>query len=304
MNNPLVVILGPTASGKTSFAVKLADKTNSEIISADSRQIYKGMDIGTGKDLSEYRIEDKYIPYHLIDILNPNEDYSVYQFKQDFFQCFNVLQDQKKNIILCGGTGLYIESILLNYDIPNIGPDIKLRNMLGKLTKKELIEQLKKIDNSKFNPKFHTTNRRIIRTIEINKNKKNRKKILNKNFHIPHYQVFGLKIKRECLLSLIDDRLNIRFNDGMIEEVEKLIYHGMSLERLKYFGLEYKIVGEYLFNQIDFDDMKLKLKFAINRFSKRQMTFFRRMEKRGINIEWIDKKEYQNIDQFIKKYSL
>jgi len=304
MKNPLVVILGPTASGKTSFAVKLANKTNGEIISADSRQIYKGMDIGTGKDLSEYRIGDKYIPYHLIDILNPNEDYSVYQFKQDFLKCFNVLQDKKKNIILCGGTGLYIESILLNYDIPNIGPDIKLRKTLSKLTKEELIEQLKKIDSSKFNPKFHTTNRRIIRTIEINKNKNKNNKILNKNFHIPHYQVFGLKMKRECLLSLIDDRLDVRFNNGMIEEVEKLIYHGMSLERLKYFGLEYKIVGEYLFNQIDFDDMKLKLKFAINRFSKRQMTFFRRMEKRGINIQWIDKKEYQNINQFIKKYLL
>jgi len=304
MKNPLVVILGPTASGKTSFAVKLADKTNSEIISADSRQIYREMDVGTGKDLSEYQIGNKFIPYHLIDILDPNEDYSVYQFKQDFFQCFDSLKEQNKNVILCGGTGLYIESILLNYDIPHIAPNVKLRKTLSKLTKEELIEQLKKIDNSKFKPEFHTTVRRIIRTIEIIKNIKKKGEKLDKIVSIPNYKVFGLKIQRECLLSKIESRLNSRFNAGMIEEVEKLVEHGMTLNRLKYFGLEYKIVGEYLFNQIDFHDMKLKLKFAINRFSKRQMTFFRRMEKRGINIEWIDINDYQNINQFINKYSL
>ena len=138
MKNKLVVILGPTASGKTSFAVKLADKTNSEIISADSRQIYKGMDIGTGKDLSEYIIKNKHIPYHLIDILDPSKDYSVYQFKEDFFNCFNLLNIKKKNIILCGGTGLYLESVLLNYNIPNVPPNTELRNKLNKLTKEPL----------------------------------------------------------------------------------------------------------------------------------------------------------------------
>ena len=167
-----------------------------------------------------------------------------------------------------------------------------------------MIEQLKKIDNSKFKPEFHTTVRRIIRTIEIIKNIKKKGEKLDKIVSIPNYKVFGLKIQRECLLSKIESRLNSRFNAGMIEEVEKLVKQGMTLNRLKYFGLEYKIVGEYLFNQIDFHDMKLKLKFAINRFSKRQMTFFRRMEKRGINIEWIDINDYQNINQFINKYSL
>ena len=304
MKNPLVVILGPTASGKTSFAVKLADKTNSEIISADSRQIYRGMDIGTGKDLYEYIIGNKSIPYHLIDILDPDEDYSVFQFKKDFFKRFDVLKEKNKNVILCGGTGLYIESILLNYDIPHIAPDIPLRDTLSKLTKRDLIEKLKKIDDSKFKPEFHTTVRRIIRTIEIIKNKKNRGENLDKIASVPYYKVFGLKVKRECLLSKIESRLNSRFNAGMIEEVEKLINCGITFNRLKYFGLEYKIVGEYLFNEIDYNDMKLKLKFAINRFSKRQMTFFRRMEKRGINIEWIDINDYKNINLFINKYSL
>ena len=179
-----------------------------------------------------------------------------------------------------------------------------MRNKLNKLTVKKLIEQLNQIDKKQFNPIYHITKRRLIRTIEINKNEKHKTKQLNKSRLISNYKVFGIKIKRELLLSLIEQRLNARFDQGMINEVETLIHKGIHLDRLKYFGLEYKIVGEYLFNQIDFDTMKLKLKFAINKFSKRQMTFFRRMEKRGVAIHWIEKKEYKNIDKFIKKYSL
>jgi len=304
MKNKFVVILGPTASGKTSLAVKLAYHTKSEIISADSRQIYKGMDIGTGKDLSEYTINNQSIPYHLIDILDPKKDYSVYQFKKDFFHCFNQLNIKNKNVILCGGTGLYIESVLLNYDIPNIGPDINLRNQLSKLTQEQLIEQLNQIDTTQFNPTYHTTKRRLIRSIEILKNKNTDIKQLDDTKLISTPKVFGLKINRETLLSLIEQRLENRFNEGMIEEVETLIKNVINLQRLKYFGLEYKIVGEYLFNKTDFDDMKLKLKFAINRFSKRQMTFFRRMEKRGIIINWIEGKDFKDINLFIEKYSL
>ena len=172
MTNNLVVILGPTASGKTSFAVKLANQVKGEIISADSRQVYRGMDIGTGKDLDEYTINKKKIPYYLIDILNPKEDYSVYQFRNDFFDCYNKLKKQNKNIILCGGTGLYIESILLDYNIPNIKPDKKLRKFYANMSKVELIEELKKINFKMYDSDFHTTNRRIIRTIEILKNPK------------------------------------------------------------------------------------------------------------------------------------
>jgi len=302
MTNKLVVILGPTASGKTSFAVNLADKTNSDIISADSRQIYKGMDIGTGKDLEEYVINNRKIKYHLIDILNPNQDYSVYKFRNDFFQSYNNLKKQNKNIILCGGTGLYIESVLLDYKIPNIKPDEKLRKFYAKMSINELIEELKKINSKIFEPNFHTTPRRIIRTIEILKNSKNNNKKIHKTVPLSDYIVFGIKRDRENLLKSIEHRLEDRFNSGMIEEVEGLINHGLDFDRLKYFGLEYKIIGEYLFDQISIDEMKLKLKFAINKFSKRQMTFFRRMEKRGIEINWITKQEVQNIDSLIEQY--
>ncbi len=302
MTNKLVVILGPTASGKTSFAVNLADKTNSDIISADSRQIYKGMDIGTGKDLEEYVVNNRKIKYHLIDILNPNQDYSVYKFRNDFFQSYNNLKKQNKNIILCGGTGLYIESVLLDYKIPNIKPDEKLRKFYAKMSINELIEELKKINSKIFEPNFHTTPRRIIRTIEILKNSKNNNKKIYKSVPLSDYIVFGIKRDRENLLKSIEHRLEDRFNSGMIEEVEGLINHGLDFERLKYFGLEYKIIGEYLFDQISIDEMKLKLKFAINKFSKRQMTFFRRMEKRGIEINWISKNEVQNIDSLIEQY--
>ncbi len=302
MTNKLVVILGPTASGKTSFAVNLADKTNSDIISADSRQIYRGMDIGTGKDLEEYVINNRKIKYHLIDILNPSQDYSVYKFRNDFFQSYNNLKKQNKNIILCGGTGLYIESVLLDYKIPNIKPDEKLRKFYGKMSINELIEELKNINSKIFEPNFHTTPRRIIRTIEILKNSKNNNKKIHKSVPLSDYIVFGIKRDRENLLKSIENRLEDRFNSGMIEEVEALIDNGLDFERLKYFGLEYKIIGEYLFDQISIDEMKLKLKFAINKFSKRQMTFFRRMEKRGIEINWITKREVQNIDSLIEQY--
>ena len=302
MTNKLVVILGPTASGKTSFAVNLADKTNSDIISADSRQIYKGMDIGTGKDLEEYVINNRKIKYHLIDILNPSQDYSVYKFRNDFFQSYNNLKKQNKNIILCGGTGLYIESVLLDYKIPNIKPDEKLRKFYGKMSINELIEELKKINSKIFEPNFHTTPRRIIRTIEILKNSKNNNKKIHKTVSLSDYIVFGIKRDRENLLKSIENRLEDRFNNGMVEEVEELIKNGLDFERLKYFGLEYKIIGEYLFDQISIDEMKLKLKFAINKFSKRQMTFFRRMEKRGINILWISPDDFNLIDKYMEDY--
>ena len=166
----------------------------------------------------------------------------------------------------------------------------------------ELVEELKKINLKMYDPHFHTTNRRIIRTIEILTNPIKNNKIDNDSNSISNYLVFGIKQDRENLLQSIEKRLEERFNNGMIEEVEKLIECGIGFERLKYFGLEYKIIGEYLFNKTAIDEMKLKLKFAINKFSKRQMTFFRRMEKRGIEINWINKQEINNIDSLIKKY--
>jgi len=300
INNQMIVILGPTASGKTELAVSLALKLNAEIISADSRQIYKGMDIGTGKDLDAYKIRGQFVPYHLIDILDPSIDYSVYQFKKDFFKTYYDLQGENKRAILCGGTGLYIESILLNYNMPNVGPNIKLRSSFEKKSKNELIDNLKKIDKASYDPSYHTTKRRIIRTIEIitspHLNTKKKEKI---NKRINTYYVIGIKIEREILLNRIKKRLNKRLESGMIEEVETLIKEGVPFSRLKYFGLEYRIVGEHLSNQLNFNDMKQKLNYAINRFSKRQMTFFRRMEKRGIKINWVENNSLDNIKLFI-----
>jgi len=295
----LVVILGPTASGKTNLAVKLADSFDTEIISGDSRQIYKGMDIGTGKDLCEYQINNKKIPYHLIDILNPEQDYSIHQFREDFYRAYNKIINKNKFSILCGGSGLYLESILLNYQIPNVPPDNNLREKLQKQSLEILKNKLKKIDSSIYDSKYHITKRRIIRTIEVfNQNNINNKIILHPP--INNYCVLGILTDRDILLKKIKKRLDERLNDGMIEEVENLIKNGITLDRLKYFGLEYKFLGEYLFDNISFEEMVNKLNVAINRFSKRQMTFFRRMEKRGIQIKWINNNDLSIAKQYIK----
>ena len=298
----LVVILGPTASGKTNLAVTLADSFDTEIISGDSRQIYKGMDIGTGKDLCEYQINNNKIPYHLIDILNPEQDYSIHQFREDFYRAYNKIINKNKFSILCGGSGLYLESILLNYQIPNVPPDNNLREKLQKQSLEILKNKLKKIDSSIYDSKYHITKRRIIRTIEVfNQNNINNKIILHPP--INNYCVLGILTDRDILLKKIKKRLDERLNDGMIEEVENLIKNGITLDRLKYFGLEYKFLGEYLFNNISFEEMVNKLNVAINRFSKRQMTFFRRMEKRGIQIKWINNNDLSIAKQYIKDCS-
>ena len=297
-----LVVTGPTATGKTKVAVDIASKYSGEIISADSRQIYKGMDIGTGKDLSEYKIKNIEIPYHLIDILEPKNDYSVYQFKNDFFKCYNTLLGKDKNIILCGGTGLYIESVLLDYNIPNVGPDINLRDRLEGKTVDDLIKELKLIDEKSYDKKFHTTKRRIIRTIEILNNEQSNSNSSNEDQKLKDFRVIGLKVDRKILLAKIQKRLYERLDEGMISEVESLLDSGLSHERLQYFGLEYKIIGEYLLNNLEFNEMRDKLNYAINRFSKRQMTFFRRMEKRGININWINPEDINKEEELLRLF--
>jgi len=297
----LVVILGPTASGKTNLAVKLADIFDTEIISGDSRQIYKGMDIGTGKDLYEYKVNNKTIPYHLIDILNPEEDYSIHQFKKDFYTVYNKINKKNKFSILCGGSGLYLESILLNYQIPNVPPDNNLRENLQNQSINVLQDKLKKIDKKIYDSTYHITKRRIIRTIEV-LNKNNMNPSVESYNSINNFCVLGIKIERAILLERIKKRLNERLSSGMIEEVETLIKKGMTLNRLKYFGLEYKFLGEYLFKNISFEEMHNKLNIAINRFSKRQMTFFRRMEKRGIEIKWINNDDLSLATKYIQQF--
>ncbi len=299
----MIIILGPTASGKTSLAVQLAYDFNGEIISADSRQIYKGMDIGTGKDLGEYTYNNQKINYHLIDIVNPSIDYSVYRFKQDYELAYQKIINKNKNVILCGGTGLYIESILLNYQMMDAPPNSALRNKLSTYTLSELKNELLKINNDAFDADYHTSKRRIIRSIEILLNDKNAIIDMNmKNIFSNEALVIGIKIERADNLKLINKRLLDRLNSGMIDEVENLIDSGISIERLKYFGLEYKFIGQYLDKEISYDNMVETLNIGINRFSKRQMTFFRRMEKRGIKIHWLNRSDYIKVHDLVDQY--
>ena len=293
----MVIILGPTATGKTSLSVKLAYDFDGEIISADSRQIYKGMDIGTGND---YIIHNQQINYHLIDILNPNTNYSVYQFKKDYEQVYKTIINNNKKPFLCGGTGLYIESVLLDYQIMTAPPNFSLREKLETYNLLQLIQELKKINSSVFDPKYHTSKRRIIRSIEIllydnstSINMNMQKTPTNKTL------VIGIQIDRKRNLELIKKRLIFRLKNGMVEEVEHLLKTGLSSKRLHYFGLEYKFIGKYLSQELSYDEMVEQLNVAINRFSKRQMTFFRRMEKRGIKINWLKIKNYSDIKSLV-----
>ena len=298
--NKLIIILGPTASGKTSFAVDIAYRFNGEIISADSRQIYKGMDIGTGKDLHEYK--NKKIKYHLIDILDPSEDYSVFKFKRDFNTAYKKIIQNNKTPILCGGTALYIDSILYDYKIPKSKPNIKLRTKLGELSFQELKEKLIQINKEQFNDEYHISKRRLIRSIEILNNRPSFDMNLQGENKYKNCLVFGIKIERKKLLDRIQKRLKSRISDGMIDEVKNLIQLGLSHDRLNSLGLEYRFISKYLSKDLSYDDMLDKLNIAINQFSKRQMTFFRRIEKRGTVIHWIKNTKSDYIDDLINKY--
>ena len=283
----MIIILGPTATGKTKLAVDLAKKYNGEIISADSRQIYKYLDIGTGKDLEDY----KNIPYHLIDIIEPEVNYSVYTFQKDFIKSYEKIIKKGKTPILCGGTGLYIESILLDYNLSNSPPpDSELRQKLSKKNIIELTKYFEKInDNIIKNPKMDTKNR-IIRNIEIclNKNKININQKKNR-LPIKNYKVIGIFPGREEVKKNITIRLKKRIDEGLIQEVKNLLNEKTTKERLHYFGLEYRYINNHLNGLYTEEELFDELNRAIHKFAKKQMTFFRRMEKRGIKIEWIKK---------------
>jgi len=300
--NKFIVILGPTASGKTTLAVSLALQLNGEIISADSRQIYKGMNIGTGKDLKDYQINGSIIEHHLIDILNPNQDYSVFHFQNDCQNAMINIQEKNKLPIICGGTGLYIESVLLDYKIPKTNPNNKLRKKLEQKTIQELTAYLVKLNQSEFKADYHISKRRLIRSIEILEDKKhiNMQKIGSSI--VDNAIVIGLKADRSIILESIQSRLYARLEEGMVAEVENLIADGLDYNRLNYFGLEYKFIGQYLLNEINYSQMVDLINIGINKFSKRQMTFFRRMEKRGIKINWFNKDEIKKIELLLAKF--
>jgi len=297
-----IVVTGPTATGKTKVAVDIASIYNGEIISADSRQIYKGMDIGTGKDLKEYCVNDKKISYHLIDILNPEENYSVYQFQRDFLSSYNQIKNRKNLPILCGGTGLYIESILLKYRLQNApGPNQDLRASLNQKSTEELLGIFQNISPEKYQyPSKKDTKNRIIRSIEIEMDKTTDKPDIFTNQNLDNYLVLGIKQERQDNRDLIKKRLIERLDEGLINEVENLINKGLDISRLDYFGLEYKFVGLYLKNELTKEDLIEKLHIAICQFAKRQMSWFRRMEKRGINIQWVSPNDKDAINNLIE----
>ena len=297
----LITVLGPTATGKTRLAVELANQLNGEIISADSRQIYRGMDIGTGKDLEDYNIDGKNILYHLIDILEPTEDYNVFRFQNDFQTVYNNIQNRKTLPILCGGTGLYLDSILLNYKFEPIDANTELRKELESKSIDELMKQSKKLDLNLFNNWNLDTKRRIIRGIELALENGNPETNSRAN-DLSRTCILGVHYPTEIIRDRITNRLKIRLENGMIEEVELLLKNGLPKERLDYFGLEYKFIGRYLDGELIKDELFELLNIAIHQFAKRQRSWFRRMEKRGVKINWIKEGNLETAMNVIEPY--
>ena len=296
MNFNLITILGPTAVGKTRFAAKLADKFDGEIISADSRQVYKQMNLGTGKDYEDYSINGKLIPYHLIDILEPTEEYNLFRFKQDFYTAFNEITNRNKLPLLVGGTGLYIHSILKNYQLAEANIDKSKIEHYRQLSLEELKNKLLKIK-----PELHNTTdllikERVINAIIVAESKT----VLPKSPQNISSLTFGIKAERDIIKNRITARLKKRLNNGMVEEVQSLIDSGVTTERLKLFGLEYKFIAMYLSGELNYNDMFQKLNSAIHKFAKRQMTWFRKMEKEGVDIIWITNDELNSAISIIK----
>lgn len=294
MRKNLIVILGPTASGKTSLAVKLAADLQSEIISADSRQVYRGMDIGTGKDLSEYQINGKIIPHHLIDILEPAKEFNVFEFQRQFYDIFNALRGGQILPVLVGGTGLYLESVLTDYVMPQAEPDDSLRAELAEKSVKELQDILLAMKSDLHNKTDLEDRERLIRKIEIEKARQNPSDAKGQK-PVIHAAIFGIRWDMITLRQRIAARLRQRMDEGMIEEVSRLHEEGLSWARLDSFGLEYRYISKYLNQEIAKEEMIAKLQIAIGQFAKRQMTWFRRMEKKGVSILWIDGNDYPSL---------
>lgn len=284
----MITILGPTAAGKTGFASRVALSLKAEIISADSRQVYKGMDIGTGKDLADYEIEGVKVPYHLIDICEAGEEYNVYRFMQDFEQAFADIESRGKQVILCGGTGMYIESVLKGYNLVTVPVNQELRKDLEKKSMEALTELILSLGPVHATSDLQNKSRIII-AIE--------KRLYYKNNQLPELKqgvpslVFGLKFPREQQREMITRRLYQRLDEGMVDEVKMLINNGVKVEQLISYGLEYKWLTLYLTGKCSYEEMVVSLNVAIHRFAKRQVTWFKRMEKNGINIHWIDARD-------------
>jgi tRNA dimethylallyltransferase len=282
----LVTIVGHTAAGKTAFAANLAHQIGGEVISADSRQVYRGMDIGTGKDYNDYLIEGIRVPAHLIDILDAGCEYNVYLFKRDFSRVFTDLSERGIMPVLCGGSGLYVESVLRNYHLLNVPHDSGLREKLEAKSYEEL-EGILKLYGPLHNITDTVSRKRLIRAVEIAMYQADHPEISSQEKEL-NSLVLGIKFERSLRRERITQRLRERMKEGMVEEVEGLLAGGVTTEKLDYYGLEYRFVGKYIQNEISYDEMLSKLNTAIHQFAKRQMTYFRGMERRGISIHWLD----------------
>lgn len=288
---PMITILGPTASGKTDIAAHLAAELSAEIISADSRQVYRRMDIGTGKDLADYVVDGKRVPYHLIDIVEPGTKFNLFEYQRGFLEAYNDIRSRGKNVILCGGTGLYIESVLKGYRLIPVPENKELRHELeGKslLELTSILERLKAENNSNMhNSTDVDTSKRAIRAIEIEMAYKEAH-IEERTFPKIDNVIIGVGIDRDLRRMKITRRLDQRLHDGMVDEVKSLLDSGIPADDLIYYGLEYKFVTEYILGKSTFEEMHRSLEIAIHQFAKRQMTWFRGMERRGFTIHWID----------------
>ncbi|NPV03184.1 MAG: tRNA (adenosine(37)-N6)-dimethylallyltransferase MiaA [Syntrophaceae bacterium] len=284
----LIVILGPTASGKTRLAARLAARMGAELISADSRQVYRGMDIGTGKDLSEYVVDGIHVPYHLIDVADPGHLFSVFEFQQRFYACFREITARHRMPILVGGTGLYIESVLRGYRMPPAPEDAVLRGELAGKSTEELVSILRELNPALHNTTDLTGRERLVRAIEIAVQRAGPGSgdTIDRPGIVP--LVIGIRWERAALRERITRRLKDRLGQGMIREVERLREAGVSWERLDEMGLEYRYVSLYLRGQMTYEEMFRTLNTRIHQFAKRQDTWFRGMERRGITIHWIE----------------
>ncbi len=287
----IITILGPTASGKTQVAASLARQTGGEIISADSRQVYRRMDIGTGKDLADYVVDGYHVPYHLIDICEPGTKYNLFEYQQDFFDAWQDICRRGATAILCGGTGLYIEAVLKGYRLSPVPQNPSLRERLATYSLPALTELLSDLKRRSGTVMHNTTDvdscQRAIRAIEI--------ETYNLEHPVPRRElppvdatIFGISIDRDLRREKISRRLRARLDEGMVDEVRALIDSGIAPKDLTYYGLEYKYVTLYITGQMTYEEMTSRLEIAIHQFAKRQMTWFRGMERRGFTIHWID----------------
>jgi len=286
MNYDMLTILGPTATGKTQLAASLAKRVNGEVLSADSRQIYRGMDLGTGKDLADYMVAGEQIPYHLIDLAEAGSQYNVFEFQRAFIRAYNDIRNRGRFPVFCGGSGLYLEAVLKGYQLTQVPPNKSRREELELLSLVELADLLRGYKAVHNNSDTETKNR-TIRAIEIEEYLQHRPDL---NFEFPVIQslIVGVGFDRDLRRARITSRLKQRLDEGMIEEVRGLLDKGLTPEDLTYYGLEYKYVTLYITGELTRDEMFERLNIAIHQFAKRQMTWFRKMEREGFVIHWVD----------------